>query len=61
MEPAVQGRPCCAFVGGKRTSEPTLSSERWFLSGCYPKDNTDGSGLNGHTANLDGTYILQNG
>src|SRR5262245_17660064 len=31
-----QARPGCAFVRGKRTAEPTLSSERWFLSGCYP-------------------------
>jgi hypothetical protein len=23
-------------------------------------NNTDGSGLNGTTANIDGTYILQN-
>jgi hypothetical protein len=23
-------------------------------------NNTDGSGLNGPTANIDGTYILQN-
>jgi hypothetical protein len=30
-------RPGCAFVRGKRTAEPTLSFERWFLSGCYPK------------------------
>jgi hypothetical protein len=37
--PAAQARPRCAFVRGKRTVEPTLSSERWFLSGCYPKAN----------------------
>src|SRR5512135_2209232 len=34
---AAQARPRCAFVRGKRTAEPTLSLERWFLSGCYPK------------------------
>ncbi|MBV8128526.1 MAG: hypothetical protein JO114_12850 [Planctomycetaceae bacterium] len=35
--PEGQARPGCAFIRGKRTAEPTLSSERWFLSGCYPK------------------------
>jgi hypothetical protein len=34
---AARARPRCAFVRGKRTAEPTPSSERWFLSGCYPK------------------------
>lgn len=29
-------RPGCAFVRGKRAAGPMLSSERWFLSGCYP-------------------------
>ena len=38
---AAQARPRCAFVRGKRTAEPTLSSERWFLSGCYPKAMVD--------------------
>jgi hypothetical protein len=31
-----QARPGCAFVRGKGIAEPTLSSERWFLSACYP-------------------------
>src|SRR5262249_24968638 len=30
-------RPGCAFVRRKRTAEPTLRFERWFLSGCYRK------------------------
>jgi hypothetical protein len=45
--PEGQARPGCAFVRGKRTAEPTLSSERWFLSGCYPKAALDGAWVDG--------------
>ena len=41
-----QARPGCAFVRGKRTAEPTLSSERWFLSACYPYPEFQLSRLN---------------
>ena len=27
----------CAFGGRSRTPEPTLTTERWFLSVCYRK------------------------
>ena len=27
----------CAILRRSRTSEPTLTAERWFLSVCYPK------------------------
>jgi hypothetical protein len=27
----------CVFWRKKRISEPTLTAESWFLSGCYPK------------------------
>jgi hypothetical protein len=26
----------CVFLCKKRTHEPTLTVERWFLSACYP-------------------------
>src|SRR5512143_1258382 len=29
----------CVFVGRRRTAEPTVTSDRWFLSVCYPKAN----------------------
>src|SRR5262245_9837612 len=49
--PGRQARPGCAFVRGKRTSEPTLSLERWFWSGCYPySDQVDRGELAAHLA-----------
>jgi hypothetical protein len=34
--PATRARPRRAFVRGRRTPEPTVTSERWLLSACYP-------------------------
>ena len=40
----------------KRTPEPTLTAERWFLSVCYPKAYKRGakSGSAGRVAVADG-------
>jgi hypothetical protein len=34
-----QARQGCAFVRGRRIPELTVTSGRWFLSGCYPYPN----------------------
>jgi hypothetical protein len=33
----------CVFLGEKRIPEPTLTTERWFLSVYYPYPKSDGS------------------